>query len=437
MQSNVVPGRRKPRSRSTLAALLLGMPLAAALLALCSSDWLAQTPLRRYVSHPVEVAEVVLFCAALGALTSKWWSYLAERRACRLAAVPPWDGRKAPVSEAGALLARLEQLPRLYQGTRLVQRIAAVLDFLRRRGSADDLDEQLVHLADNDAQALENSYGLIRFITWAIPILGFLGTVLGITQAIAGVTPEVLEKSLNQVTDGLAVAFDTTAVALSLTMVLMLLTFVTERAEQGILETVDRTVAQELAHRFERSSPGGDEFVAAVRRSTDVLLQATERLVEQQAAVWAKALTAAEQRWAAAEQRQQQRLAAGLEAALAQALESHARRLAAVEERFVSQSAALVEQLAGLAAVVRQASQEQQAALASVAQQVAAQVESLTRLREGEQQLARAQETLTQNLAALANANLLEEAVHSLTAAAHLLTAKAGGGRVGRPGTAA
>src|SRR5438270_597962 len=83
-----------------------------------------------------------------------------------------------------------------------------------------------IDLADADAEGLETSYGLVKIITWAIPILGFLGTVLGITKAIAGVNPEVLEKNLNSVTDGLAEAFDTTASALALTMVVMFFSFV-------------------------------------------------------------------------------------------------------------------------------------------------------------------------------------------------------------------
>ena len=66
-------------------------------------------------------------------------------------------------------------------------------------------------LADQAAERLHESYSLVRTITWAVPILGFLGTVVGITMAIANVTPEQLDTSLGEVTDGLAVAFDTTA----------------------------------------------------------------------------------------------------------------------------------------------------------------------------------------------------------------------------------
>jgi len=50
----------------------------------------------------------------------------------------------------------------------------------------------------------------------------------------------------------------------------------------------------------------------------------------------------------------------------------------------------------------------------------------LTRVQEGEKQLIRLQEVLSQNLAALAGAGAFEQAVNSLTAAIHLLTARAG-----------
>src|SRR5262249_27675167 len=154
------------------------------------------------------------------------------------------------------LLAALGRAPARLRNTYLGQRVAAVLDFLCQRRSAAELDDHLRTLSDNDSVALEATYALTRFITWAIPILGFLGTVLGITDAISGATPEVLEKNLSQVTDGLGLAFDATALALALTMVTMFCSFLVERREQEVLEEVDRYVERQLAHRFQR---GGHE----------------------------------------------------------------------------------------------------------------------------------------------------------------------------------
>jgi biopolymer transport protein ExbB/TolQ len=417
--------------------------MAAGVLALIHLGPLKDTVARRYVSHPVEYVEVVMFCGALGALGAKLFGSLGERRACGLTLMPRWDGKSLPLTEAPRLLAGLQQQPAWAQGSLIVRRASAVLEFLCKRGSADQLDDHLRTLSDNDVVAMEGSYALTRFITWAIPILGFLGTVLGITGAISGVTPEVLENSLSTVTDGLALAFDATALALGLTMVTMFLSFIVERAEQGVLDSVDRFADRELAHRFERSGTEGGEFVAVAKHQTQVLLQALEHVVQRQTALWSQALETTDVRRTEAEQQMHTRLSTAIERALEKTLETHTQRLASLEKQAAQENGKIVEQLGRLAGVVRDTAREQQTALAQITQGIGAQVEALTRLLEGDKNLRRLQETLNQNLTALAGAGAFDQALHSLTAAIHLLTARsgaapAGGNRLGsRPGAAA
>lgn len=410
------PTRARNRSGSTVAAFLIGLPVGVAFVVLVHLGVLSHPFVERYLKHLVEQVEVVLFVCALAALGSKvagWWR---ERRANGVAMLPAWDGQPQSPAEAPVLLAGLGRLPQGLHDTWLYRRVAAVLDFLARRGSAAELDDQLRDLADADSLALEGSYSLVRLITWAIPILGFLGTVLGITGAIAGVTPERLETDLNSVTDGLALAFDSTALALGLTMVTMFLTFVVERLEQGVLEGVDQYVTAHLAHRFRRAGGEGAGLLAAVEENTKVLVQAMEDLVRRQAAVWAEAQAEADRGRVEAEAGVQARLTAAVEEALERTLEGHARRLAAVEEQGRKDNRAIVDGLAAVAAGLA----EQQAALA-------AQTEVLARLQEVEGQLAR-------NLHAVTAAGSLEQVLHSLTAAVHLLTAQAG--RAGAAGAA-
>src|SRR6266478_5202209 len=99
------------RSRAHGAAFLLGLPLAAGLLALIHYGPLRDSPARRYLSHPVEGVELVMFCSAFAALAAKLLGSLFERRACRKRVLPPWDGRPVAVPEARTLLAGLHQLP--------------------------------------------------------------------------------------------------------------------------------------------------------------------------------------------------------------------------------------------------------------------------------------------------------------------------------------
>jgi biopolymer transport protein ExbB/TolQ len=405
-----------------VAAFLIGLPLAAGILSLLhESD---NKDLQRYVHHDVENVEVVLFCCALGAILAKFWGIRTEKAACRMEVLPRWDGQPVPVAGAEELFGSLQQLKRRFQKTYLVRRVAAVLDFVRSRKSADDLDDQLRTLADNDALALEGSYALIRLITWAIPILGFLGTVLGITGAIAGVTPKQLEHDLSKVTDGLSLAFDATALALGLTMVTMFLNFLIDRAEQGVLEAVDRYADQELAHRFERTGAAGGEFAEVVKQHTQIVIQVTEKLIRKQAEVWAHSLAEIEKQRAEVEQRQQKLILSSLEAMLERTLETHIKRLAGLEKQVVEQSAGLLEQLGSFAAAVREAGREQEAHLSNVTQSVAAQAEALAHLQGTEAQLVKAQEMLAQNLNLLAGTGNFDQAVHSLTAAIHMLTSR-------------
>jgi hypothetical protein len=403
-----------------VAAFVVGLPLAAVILFFIHQQP-AGSLARRYVSHPVENVEVLLFCCALGALLAKLGSMLVERVAFRQNLVPSWDGDTVQISEAARLLVEVERRPGWLRSTCLGRRVSNVLEFLTSRGSATELDDQLRSLADADSVGLESSFSLVRFITWAMPILGFLGTVLGITAAIAGVTPEQLEKSLSGVTDGLALAFDATALALALTMVVMFLTFLVERLEQGLLESVDRWVERQLAHRFERISAAGGDVAAVVRQHSQATIEATGKLVETQAAIWAKALEAANRRQADLEADFRKQLGAAVEAALEKTLDTHSRRLAALEKQLVGPATVLVDKLA---------------VLTKLADRMAAQTEALTRLQEGDKQLIRLQQELQHNLAMLADAGAFQQAVHSLTAAIHLLTAQAGS-LTRRPGAAA
>lgn len=394
------------RTSTAWAAFAFGLPVSALLLYLVHYGPLKEQALiARYLKHEVECVEVILFCCALGTLGAKLWSYRNEwaitRRAAANDVLPAWNGQPVPVEEAPKLLALVNQLPARMRNTFLACRVSAILDFLGSRKSAHELDDQLRTLADNDAMALEGSYGLTRFITWAIPILGFLGTVLGITGAISGITPERLEQDLSTVTDGLALAFDSTALGLGLTMLTMFLSFLVERAESSALEAVDGYVDKQLAHRFERIGADSGEFAEVVRRYTQSLLRATEQLVQRQADVWAKSFEIMEKRRAEIDLQMQHRLMTALEGALERTQETHARRLAMLEKQAIEQGGGLIERLTAFANSVRETSREQQSALAPLARGLSAQTEALTRLQEGEKQLLQLQDALNKNLSSL------------------------------------
>ena len=138
---------------------------------------------------------------------------------------------------------------------------------------------------------------MVRIIIWAIPILGLLGTVIGITMAVANLNPQTLEESVAKVTHGLNVAFDHTATALTLTMILMFLKSAIERVEDGLFVRIDERVAEELVGRFKHT---GTEQVdeLGLGRASGQIVDAIETLAGRQAEIWKSTIDDSHRQWA-------------------------------------------------------------------------------------------------------------------------------------------
>jgi hypothetical protein len=162
-----------------------------------------------------------------------------------------------------------------------------------------------------------------------------------------------------------------------------------------------------------------------VQQNTQALLASMEQLIQRQAELWGKTVAEMDKRSEAVHAAPREQFVGAMQQALELALTAHAQKLSAMEGKSVERTGKMVETMASLAAAVRDTSREQQAALLHVAESVAGQAAVLGRLQEGETNLVHLQAVLHQNLAALANASSFEQAVHSLTAAVHLLTSRA------------
>lgn len=404
------------RSQSTIAALLIGLPLAAGVLVLFHFGPLRTTPAFRYVEWPTQWVEMAFFCTGLGALSVRLWSLRAEQAALNREWLPVWDGKPVSVDKAGDLLAALRRQSNAVLDTYIGRRVASLLRFICQRKSAAGLDDQLRALADADALHHDSGLGFIRFITWAIPILGFLGTVVGITGAIGGATAEKLETNMSEMTNGLAEAFDATALALGCTMTLMFLHFLVERQEQSMLATVDEETDRLLAHRFQIIEVDTNaQLLLALRDQATTIADALRTFGSGPGTM---AVLAFEQI--------QQRILGGMGQAMELALKQQAERYVAMEQQSLAHSSQIMQQLSQLAGTIRETGRQQVEALIEVSRSVLGQAAALGKLQEGEANLLQLQAMLNQNLATLAAAGNFEEAVHSLTAAAHLLTARAG-----------
>ncbi len=120
--------------------------------------------------------------------------------------------------------------------------------YLKHTGSTEDIDEAF---GIKEREFLRGSYALSHFMVWAIPIVGFIGTVWGISNGIShfshamtatnSVTDvsAMLKESLPLVTNSLATAFDTTLLALLLSVPLMMMMLWMEKQEEAYLIHLD------------------------------------------------------------------------------------------------------------------------------------------------------------------------------------------------------
>ena len=379
-----------------------------------------------FTGHPIEYTTTTMFFIGLAAIVFKALDLTG--RSPRLGVsnllLGPIPRGGQPISDCELLLDRLDQLAGPRRNSPLVQRLRAAIEWAWRRNSAEGLDEELKYLADQDADRLYESYALFRVVIWAIPILGFLGTVVGIAMAIADLRPNAIEESLPAMIAALSVAFGTTNQSLTLSIILMFGKFLVGQGETRQLAQVDRWTDDEMLGRFEVASAGPDGQLAAVRHMSETLLHASEELVRRQAELWQESMQASERRWARMAETGGRQLESGLGVALAQSLKLHAEGLANAEQAAAAQNRKHWDQ-------VQRALVQGAEATAALQEAVHEQAGVLCRTVEATGQVAKLEEALNRNLAALAGSKHFEQTVMSLAAAIHLLNSRLGEGPFG------
>ncbi len=115
-----------------------------------------------------------------------------------------------------------------------------LLGSLERFGSTKNIQDasiEVLNLCEEESDRLESELSIIRYIAWAIPSVGFIGTVRGIGAALAQ-AHRAVEGDITGVTQNLGVAFNSTFIALLISIVLMFVVHQIQlRQERLVLDT--------------------------------------------------------------------------------------------------------------------------------------------------------------------------------------------------------
>ena len=402
--------------------LLMGAAASSVFYALIYRGPLNMPEMHRYfATHPVAFCATVMFFVGMSALLLKLIDVAGQYLALNQVELTDIPDEGNSLDDAHQLLDDVAELPAAARNSYLGRRLRDALQFVCRKNSADGLDEELKYLADMDAARQQDSYGLVRIITWATPMLGFLGTVIGITQALGDLDPEELATDIQSAMDGLLaglyVAFDTTALALSLSIVLMFIQFLIDRVETQLLSTVDLRTNEQLVGRFQQIGAGNDPHLLSVERMSQNVLLATQNLVEQQTQLWQQTIDAAHQQWSQLVHSGGHKMQAALVGALEDSLATHADHLAKVERDSADRAEHRWEQW-------QTALSENARMMRDQREEMIRQGEVLAEVLRATGEVASLEKSLNQNLSSLAGAKNFEDTVMSLSAAIHLLNTR-------------
>ena len=179
----------------------------------------------------------------------------------------------------------------------LWQRLSAMMAYLQRSDSTANAETELKYLTELDYERQQQRFALVRILIWATPMLGFLGTVLGISEALGGISvgPENnFETMMNGLRGSLYVAFDTTALALTLSMFLMFGQFLIDRFELQLLSIVDTRVHAEVNRNFDLTSTDD----VAMRTFSEQFLETSKEAAINQTKLWKHSIESAQKAWA-------------------------------------------------------------------------------------------------------------------------------------------
>jgi len=140
----------------------------------------------------------------------------------------------------------------------LGHRIRRALDHFKATWNIKEVGDILHEESESDFAAVNSSYSMVRLFVWTIPILGFIGTVMGVSAAVGGFASFLsAAREVSQITDaltgvtaGLSVAFDTTFVALLLSIIVMLAMSSVEKMEEDQLQLFEDYCQNQVLRRL-------------------------------------------------------------------------------------------------------------------------------------------------------------------------------------------
>lgn len=212
----------------------------------------------------VPYVTVLLTCWSFAILFLKWQKIRRQKDAMLLDVLPTELSEEITFESLDRFLNHIAKLPVSGQSF-LINRVVRGIEHFRVRKSTSETVTMMESQSDIDANNVAGSYTLIKVFIWALPIMGFIGTVIGVSGAIAGLAGSLesatdvnaIKGALNDVFAGLGTAFDTTLLALVLSLMVKVPCSALQKSEDDLITWVDEYCNENLLKRLNDRREGG------------------------------------------------------------------------------------------------------------------------------------------------------------------------------------
>lgn len=245
----------------------------------------------------VPYAVVFLASWSFAVLGLKLKKLARQRQALLLDLLPEELGADIRADEVPKYVEHIAAQPIGPDESYLVNRVVRGLEHFQVRNSAPEVASILASQSEIDATTVVSSYTMVKVFIWAMPILGFIGTVIGISMAVVGLGGSVstaesvseMTSALMPVLGGLATAFDTTLIALVLSLIVKFPAASLQKREEDLLTGIDEYCNEHLLKRLadDRNEASGPPLnTAALEAWTRRLEMLGAKLTRQVADGW-------------------------------------------------------------------------------------------------------------------------------------------------------
>jgi len=159
------------------------------------------------------------------------------------------EGMRILPEDTREYVRQLEALPAEQQQSLVVRASKAALARFGATRNVQDVSEAGHAVCAAEAERLDSELSMIRYIAWAIPAIGFIGTVRGIGLALQGAELAV-RGDTTAVTSGLGISFNSTLVALTLSIFLMYVLHEIQLAQERLVLDTENYAEEELISRL-------------------------------------------------------------------------------------------------------------------------------------------------------------------------------------------